>query len=160
MIIGSGGLRAGMSGEMPKPADLRLEKIVVTAALLLTGFGPPLLIEGFPISAAHMFADASPEFWVYRLRDSEGERLNNDVYGLRSNTCWYLEPTYGVKFPRNVVQPPNRAPDFRMVIDHIRETGKSQGASFPLTFEALKIGDIDGRTVGIVWRDSWIVSDE
>jgi hypothetical protein len=132
------------------------EKAVIAALLILTIIGPPVLIEGFPLSAAPMFAMPCEQLWRYRLTDAAGQRLDNDVFGLRSNVCWYLEPYYAVKYPKNVVAPPMHAPDFTSVIEHIRQTGISNRSEFPLRLEAMLIGDINGCTVGertkLIWN--------
>lgn len=135
-----------------------IEKAVIGGLLLLTIIGPPILVEGFPLSAAPMFAVPCDQLWRYRLTDADGQRLDNDTFGLRSNVCWYLEPYYAVKYPENVVAPPMRAPDFTSVVEHIRQTGICNGSKFPLRLEAMLIGDLDGRTVGERTKLIWLIA--
>lgn len=136
-----------------------VERCLVAAVLILTAVGPPLLVEQFPISAAHMFAETPEFFWVYRLTDNDGRKLDNDVYGLRSNSCWYLEHTYGVKFPPNVIAPPTDDADTSAVIKHVRQIGLDRNARFPLTLSAVKMGDRNGASVGVLSTQTWVVDE-
>jgi hypothetical protein len=145
---------------MPHPSATVIEKGVVVGMLLLCAVAPPLLVEGFPLSAAPMFAAPCDQLWRYRLTDAGGNVLDNDRFGLRSNVCWYLEPYYGVKYPKNAVGPPMRDPDVAALVDHVRQVGEVSRSRFPLYLEAINFGDIGGTTVGERQHTSWVVECE
>ena len=135
----------------------RIEEYFVFTAIAITLVFPPIFIECFPLSSCSMFARPYERIYRYALWDGEGHKLNNDIYGLRSNVNWYLEYTYPVKYPLNVVSPPSMAPNIDRLTNHVREVALRNQAAFPLRLRVDCIGDIDGNSIGLVSRNEWLL---
>lgn len=127
--------------------------IIVLGAFALL---PPLFWEPFPLTKTPMFARPLQQLRLYELTDGKGRRLNNDLWGLRTNLNWYLEPFYAVKYPKTIVPSPDRAPDIARIIQSIRELALRQKAVFPLRFTCRVLGP-EGETVGIVSSQTWLI---
>lgn len=119
---------------------------------------PPILVEGMPLSTAPMFAVRHHELHFYSLTDRDGKELNRDLYGLRNNVNAYLEQFYGVKYPKNLVNPIDRDPDIERVIRNIRIRGNRNGAAFPLRLTSRVFGPINDQTVGLIRSGSWVIT--
>jgi hypothetical protein len=150
------------SNQLAESANLQLrssEKVFVVVAVICALILPPLFIECFPLSTCSMFAHPYKERRFYTLRDAAGQKLNNDIYGLRTNVNWYLEYTYGVEYPPLVVPPSDFDPNIDKVASHIRSIARSRGVKLPLRLSMKVLGDVDGRTIGVKRIDEWTIEE-
>ncbi len=143
---------------IPEPRSS--EKTFVVVAVICALILPPLFIECFPLSSCSMFAHPYKERRFYTLTDGAGRKLNNDIYGLRTNVNWYLEYTYGVEYPALTVPPSDIDPDIERVAKHIRSTARVQGVELPLRLTMKVLGDVDGETIGIKRLDEWTIEEK
>lgn len=135
----------------------RCERLIVAAVAAWIVLAPPFFVECFPVTSNPMFARHLEQRCIYRISDAEGNALNKDVYGLRSNVNWYLESFYPVKYPENIIASPGVIPNESVLCGHVQRRATELNSPFPISLKCEIWGPLESGGVGITNTKHWII---